>query len=31
MQLVKSEGFEPIFVPFPGFDNLDENGRVLNK
>ena len=24
----ESEGFEPIFVPFPGFDNLDENGRV---
>ena len=24
----ESEGFEPIFIPFPGFDNLDENGRV---
>jgi len=24
----ESEGFEPIFEPFPGYDNLDENGRV---
>jgi len=24
----ESEGFEPIFRPFPGYDNLDENGRV---
>ena len=24
----ESEGFEPIFRPFPGHDNLDENGRV---
>ena len=23
-----SQGSEPIFIPFPGFDNLDENGRV---
>ena len=23
-----SQGSEPIFVPFPGYDNLDENGRV---
>jgi len=23
-----SEGSEPIFEPFPGHDNLDENGRV---
>ena len=24
----ESEGFEPIFRPFPEHDNLDENGRV---
>jgi len=24
----ESEGSEPIFEPFPGYDNLDENGRV---
>ena len=24
----ESQGFEPIFIPFPGYDNLDENGRV---
>ena len=23
----ESQGFEPIFVPFPGFDNLNENGQ----
>ena len=23
-----SQGSEPIFIPFPGYDNLDENGRV---
>jgi len=23
-----SQGSEPTFVPFPGYDNLDENGRV---
>tara|TARA_R100000278_G_scaffold84042_1_gene64395 strand:- start:117 stop:1049 length:933 start_codon:yes stop_codon:yes gene_type:complete len=25
----ESEGFDPIFIPFPGFDNLDENGRIV--
>ena len=24
----QTPGTDPIFVPFPGFDNLDENGRV---
>ena len=23
-----SQGSEPTFIPFPGYDNLDENGRV---
>ena len=23
-------GFEPIFVPFPGFNNLNERGEVIN-
>ena len=23
-----SQGTEPTFIPFPGYDNLDENGRV---
>ena len=23
-----NEGFEPIFVPFPGYDNLDVNGAI---
>ena len=24
------EGFEPIFTPFPGFDNLNSRGEVVN-
>lgn len=24
------EGFEPIFIPFPGYKNLDSAGRIVN-
>ena len=24
------ENFNPIFVPFPGFSNLDENGKIIS-
>ena len=26
----ENEGFEPIFVPFPGFNNLNEKGQVIS-
>ena len=26
----ENQGFDPIFVPFPGFDNLNERGQVIS-
>ena len=26
----ENQGFEPIFVPFPGFDNLNEKGQIIS-
>ena len=26
----ENEGFDPIFVPFPGFNNLNEKGQVIS-
>ena len=30
MQLGDSPNFTPIFVPFPGYDNLDNRGRIID-
>jgi len=26
----ENQGFDPIFVPFPGFDNLNEKGQIIS-
>ena len=26
----ENQGSEPIFVPFPGFDNLNEKGQIIS-
>ena len=26
----ENQGFEPIFVPFPGFNNLNEKGQIIS-
>ena len=26
----ENPGFDPIFVPFPGFDNLNEKGQIIS-
>ena len=29
--IANKNGFDPIFTPFPGFNNLNSRGQVINK